>query len=268
MPEFRIESLDDPRLDVFRSLKRTNQNRRQDAFVAEGVTVVERLLQSEFEVLSVVVTEPKIESFRAKIPEGITVYQVTRELASELVGYTFHMGVLAAGRRQSPVSLDAVLPATGPSLVFVADRVIDQQNMGLLVRIAAGFGADALLVTEGSADPLSRRSVRVSMGNSFLLPIVECTGPSGVQELERLGYCSCTAVLSETAEELSSFSFSKRTAIVFGNETHGVSEAIVAKCEHQLTISMFNGTDSLNVAISAGIFGYAYRTLFPNVKSE
>ena len=154
MPESHIESLDDPRLDLYRSLKRTNQSRRQDVLIAEGVTVVERLFQSDFEVQSVVVTDQKMDAFRRKIPAHVAVYSVSRELASQLVGYKFHMGVLAAAKRQQAVSIQSVLPLSGPSLVFVADKVIDQQNVGLFIRVAAGFGA-CLLYTSPSPRDLS-----------------------------------------------------------------------------------------------------------------
>lgn len=96
MPEFRIESLDDPRLDAYRSLKKTNHNRHHDVFIAEGVTVVERLFRSEFEVQSVLVTDAKLDSFRPQIPDDVPVYLLTQDLATRLVGYTFHQGVLAA----------------------------------------------------------------------------------------------------------------------------------------------------------------------------
>jgi len=271
MPIFRIESLDDARLDAYRSLKKTNQNRNQNVFIAEGVTVVERLFQSDFEVESVLVSDAKMTAFREKIPNDVTVLSLTKELASLLVGYSFHMGVLAAAHRRAAPPLEAVLPKTGASLVFVADRVIDQQNVGQLIRIASGFGADALILTEGSADAFSRRATRVSMGNGFFLPIIDSTAATTapdtcvVEELTRLDYSCCAAVLSDQAADVSSFQFPQRTAIVFGNETHGISDSIVAQCDHHLMISMLNGTDSLNVAIAAGIFGYAYRTVIPKL---
>ena len=256
-----IESLDDPRLDIFRSLKKTNQNRNQDVFIAEGVTVVERLFESDFEVQSVVVTDQKMEAFRQKIPSDVAVYSLTRELASELVGYKFHMGVLAAASRRRSVSIATALPASGPSLVFIADKVIDQQNVGLLIRIASAFGADALILTEGSADPFSRRAIRVSTGNGFFLPIVDSVLADNecLSELKHSGYSLCATVLSEDAEELNTFAFPERTVIAFGNETHGISQSLLAQCDRRLTVSMLNGTDSVNIAIAAGIFGYAYR---------
>ena len=260
----RIESIDDPRLNHFRNLKKTNQSRRQNHFVAEGVTVVQRLLQSDFEVQSVLVTDAKAVCFRDLIPDHVPVYWLAREVASQLVGYKFHMGVLASARRRDSPTLDQVLPLQGPSLVFVADQVIDPQNIGLLVRIAAGFGADALVTTPGCADPFSRRAIRVATGNCFFLPIVTslpCAAGSSLQDLKQLGYTCCASVLAENAVELNAFRFPPRTVLVFGNETHGIREEISQACDQTLSISMFNNTDSLNVAVAAGIFGYAYRAL-------
>lgn len=265
MPEIRIESLEDPRLDIYRSLRKTNHNRYQDLFIAEGVTVVERLFRSDFEVQSVLVTDQKMPAFRPKLPDGVTVYSLTKELATMLVGYTFHMGVLAAGYRRPAPTLDSVLPKSGSSLVLIADQVVDQQNIGLLTRIASGFGASALLLTKGCADPFSRRAIRVSMGNGLFMPVIQLPmdGPDALQQLVQMDYQCCATVLSDEAVELSTFPFEPRTAIVFGNETHGICDSMIAKCDQQLMISMLNGTDSLNVAIAAGIFGYAYRAAFP-----
>jgi len=213
----------------------------------------------------VLVTDSKADRFQSSIPSGVDVYQLSKELATMLVGYTFHMGVLAAALRRPRSKLAAVLPDEGPSLVFFADRVIDQQNVGLMIRIASGFGASALVLANGSADPFSRRAIRVSMGNGLMLPIVESRdGLASLRCLQSLGYTNCATVLSDGAAELSSFSFPGRSVIVFGNETHGVSEAVLSECPHHLKVSMCNRTDSLNVAITAGVFGYAYRCQFPN----
>lgn len=261
MPIHQIQSLDDSRLDVYRNLRKTNQNRHQDLCIAEGVTVVERLFCSDCEIHSVLVTDRKMEAFRATIPHDVDVYAVTKELSTMLVGYTFHMGVLAAGYRQPPPEPSSVLPDAGSSLVMFADRVIDQQNIGLLIRIASGFGADALVVANGSADPFSRRAIRVSMGNGLTLPIIRSDKPGAdiLRELKGLSYSVCGTVLSDAAKHLGDFEFPERTVLAFGNETHGLCDSVIDECDHQLMISMMHDTDSLNVAISAGIFSHAYR---------
>ncbi|MCP4505694.1 MAG: RNA methyltransferase, partial [Fuerstiella sp.] len=161
----RVDSLDDPRLDVYRHLKKNNENRHEDLLIAEGTTVVERLLRSDYVVRSVLVTDQKFPNFQSRLTPDVVVHRVTRDLATQLVGFEFHLGVLAAAERKpSPLIQDAV-PATGSSLVLLGDHITDQQNVGLLIRIAAAFGVDAVIFSRGSTDPFSRRVMRVSMAN-------------------------------------------------------------------------------------------------------
>ncbi len=264
MNRIQIESLDDPRLDVFRDLKKTNQNRRSDLFIAEGTTLVERLFRSDFAVETLLATDQKLRNFESRIPDDVVVYHMDRDLASVLLGYSFHNGVLATARKKPAAKLENVIPESGPSLVLYGDQIIDQQNIGLMIRIAAAFGASAVVLGPGSADPFSRRVLRVSMGNGLFLPIIESPdGLDSLQTLKQLGHQCCATVLDNSATELSGFSFSERCVLLFGNETHGISQSVMERCETELTISMLNGTDSLNVAIAMGIFSHAYRVQQP-----
>lgn len=264
MNRIPIESLDDRRLDVFRSLKKTNQNRNSGLFIAEGTTLVERLLNSDYEVESILASDQKLRNFGARISDSVTVYHMDRSIASVLVGYSFHNGVLASARKKPAPQLLDVIPQSGPSLVIYGDQIIDQQNVGLMIRIASAFGANAVVMGPGSADPFSRRVLRVSMGNGLFLPIIESANSSeSLQQLIESGHHCCATVLDSNATELSAFPFPERTVLVFGNETHGISEDVANMCESKLTVSMLNGTDSLNVAIAMGIFTFAYRTQHP-----
>lgn len=271
MPEILIHSLDDPALDIYRSLRKTNANRFRDVFIAEGINVVERLIQSRFQLESVLVTQAKRDRVKGLLPEDVPVYVLEKSLATMLVGFTFHMGILAAGRRE-PSDLQQHLtsvggqtevggPSTDSQLVLVGDRIIDQQNVGLLIRIASAFGATALVLANGSADPFSRRAIRVSMGNGFSLPMfqVEDCGDA-LQLLKRHGFQNFATVLDQSAKAVTDCQFPAKSALIFGNESHGLSDEIQQICDDRLRIDMLNDTDSLNIAIAAGIFGYAYRT--------
>lgn len=264
MESIAITDLDDSRLDVFRSLRKTNQNRRTNLFIAEGTTLVERLLHSSYDVECLLVSDQKLRNFGARIPPGTIVYHMDRQLASRLVGYSFHNGVLAAARRREPPLLAEVLPAEGASLVLVGDQIIDEQNLGLLIRIGAAFGASAIVAGAGSADAFSRRVLRVSMGNGLVTPVISTADTvASLESLKQAGYTNYGAVLSPTATELCQCQFPDRSVIVVGNETHGISEPVLRLCDQQMTISMHNGTDSLNVAIATGIFLHAYRNQHP-----
>lgn len=264
MPTIRITDIDDPRLDVYRSLRITNQNRWSDVFIAEGTTLVERLFESDFEVQSVLASDQKLRNFESRIPDSATVFQLDRSLAAKLVGYSFHTGVLASASRKPVSSFRDAIPANGPSLILLADHITDQENLGLIIRIAAAFGATAVIVGPGSADPFSRRVLRVSMGNGLFLPILEVTSVVDAISMLRASAHTCYAtVLDKDAEGLSGVEFADRSVLVVGNETHGISDDVLSTCDRKITIAMLNGTDSLNVAIATGIFAHSYRNQCP-----
>lgn len=261
-----IESLEDPRLDVYRDLKTRNRVRDERLFIAEGPTVVERVLRSDFCVQSVLISDRKMESFGTRLPAGIPVYRLRNELAQQLVGFAFHCGVMASAVRKPSPSLETVLATEGSQLIFVGDRILDPENVGAFIRIASAFGAAAVIFGRGSADPFSRRVLRVSMGNVLFLPVIESDDLRlELEELNSRGFDTCATILDPLANSLAEHRFSSQTAMVFGNEYDGISLEVLAACRTRLTIPMLNGTDSLNVAVSSGIFGYAFRAQHPSL---
>ncbi len=257
----RIESLDDPRLDVFRNLKTKNAVRDARLFVAEGVTVVERVLRSRLDVQSVLVSDRKFATCAPFLRNDISVLRMRSELADELVGFLFHCGVMASAVRPPTPEPEEWIAASGPSLVIAADRVVDPENVGALIRIGAAFGAGGIILGKGSADPFSRRVLRVSMGNVLFMPIIETNElPLLLSDLQKSrAFDICGAVLEPRGTSLNTYRFPERTVLVFGNEYDGISDAVQSVLTNRVTIPMQNGTDSLNVAISAGIFSHQYR---------
>ncbi|MCA9034350.1 MAG: RNA methyltransferase [Planctomycetaceae bacterium] len=265
----RLSSLDDPRLNSYRSLKKQNAIRDADTFVAEGATVVERLLRSPFQICSVLISDRKWESFHEKLPTGIPIYRMANDLAQQLVGFPFHCGVMACAKRRATPDLREIVRSRGDSLIIAGDRIVDPENVGAIIRIASAFGADAVLLGAGSADPFSRRVLRVSMGNVLFLPIVESDDLE--IHLNQLKHADCyhiaAAVLDRDCINLAKFRFPGRTVIVVGNEFDGVSPAVARMADTRLAIPMSNGTDSLNVAIATGIFAWQFRSDFPEPKT-
>ena len=265
----RIETLDDSRLDIFRNLKTKNAVRDARLFVAEGATVVERMLRSPLEVHSVLVSDRKFATCASFLRPDVRVFRLRSELADELVGFHFHCGVMASAVRPAVPDPDQWIPAKGPSMIIAADCVVDPENAGALIRIASAFGAEGVIFGKGSADPFSRRVLRVSMGNVLFMPIVETDNlPSMLSDLSGpRRFSVCGTVLDRHAIALDAFRFSERTVLVFGNEYDGISAEVQSVLTNRLTISMLNGTDSLNVAISAGIFCHQYRVQWGRVEN-
>ena len=139
-------------------------------------------------------------------------------------------------------------------------------NLGAIFRSAAGLGVDAILVTPRSADPLYRRSIRVSMGTVFQVAWTRIDPwPGGIALLRERGFHVAALALNDTAVELRTFAASspQRTAIVMGTEGDGLSPATVAQADSTVLIPMSGGVDSLNVAAATAVACYALQPSDP-----
>lgn len=256
-----LDALDDPRLADYRSLKTTNLTRWSGRLIAEGRVVVGRLLESGLKVHSLLVMQSLVSTLEMPIADDLPVFVLPDDLAKQLVGFDFHQGVLASADRPKALALESLFAQLPPRWTMAAcSRVTDPVNLATIIRLCTAFGVSALLLETGCADPFSRRAVRVSMGNVFRLPIVE---QSDLQsELKRLttkyDYSLFATVLDEHAEPLGEVRPSPRSLVVFGNEHDGLSPDWIDFCDRKITIPMRGGTDSLNVAVAAGIFLYHF----------
>ncbi len=258
---FEITSLDDSRLAPYRHLKSTNLTRWSGQFVAEGDKLTRRLLASNYEVASVLVSESYVADFSTLVPADTPLLVIPDDWVETLVGFNFHRGILACGRRRANPAFGEVLPdRSSRATVVVCPDVQDPENLGAILRIASAFGVDLMLLGPRAADPLSRRVLRVSMGAALSLPISRSEDMAA--DLDRLrrefDVQLAATVLDEDAEPLDQAVRRQRFALLFGSEGHGLERSLVELCDRRITIPMRRGTDSLNVAVAAGIFLYHF----------
>ncbi len=263
MPLITITTLDDPRVALYRNLKDRALERRGRHFIAEGEHLARRLLASDFPVDSVMVVQRRIEEMAPLIPDHVPVYVVSQELMTGVLGLKFHSGILACGRRKERQTLDELVPRDkDPLTLVICPEIANAENIGTMIRIAAGFGADAMILGERCHDPFWRQSVRVSMGTIFRLPLVQ--SDDLLRDLRRMreewGVELVASVLDQAAEPLAAAKRGSKLGILFGNEAQGLGREWVEACDRCVTIPMHHGTDSLNVAVAAGIFLYHFTT--------
>jgi len=212
-------------------------------------------------VESVIATPEATARLAALVPAETRLFTASKRLVSELIGFDFHRGVLACGIRNRARSLRTVLDEFRPSLrVVAAAGVGNAENVGGIVRAAAAFGGDAVLLDAQCADPFSRRAIRVSVGNVFKLPVVQ-TGDFSA-ELQWLRYhkgCVLHAAVSGAdARPLQDIAPTGRDVVVLGREDFGLREEILRLCDHSITIEMREDVDSLNVATAGAIMLYHF----------
>src|SRR5262245_9583978 len=105
-----INSLDDSRVWHYRNLKDRELDRSGKWFIAEGEHVVQRLLTSDFPVESIFLSEKRAAKFAPQVPRGIPVYVAPQVLMEQVMGFKFHSGIVACGRRKPPATIDEVIP--------------------------------------------------------------------------------------------------------------------------------------------------------------
>lgn len=260
MPVIEIEDLRDPRVDVYRDLPTAHLTRYSGLFIAEGEKLVRRLAESDYAVRSILAERSFVELAREIIGDRAPIYVLDREPLLELVSFKFHRGLLACGERKAPTSCAAWIDALPAQATLVAcDTVCDPENLGGILRNAAAFGVEGVLIGRGCADPFSRRVLRVSMGTAFKLRLAQSDDlPNDLELLRSRGFEVVGAILAPEATKLEKAPRSERTTLVLGNEGHGLTPSVAAACSKKVKLEMRRGVDSLNVSVASGVFLYHF----------
>lgn len=295
-----LVSVDDPsddRLADYRELSDPAARRRRDddraIFIVEGRIAVARLLTSSYQVQSLLIDDHQaravadlVEGVRAK---GAPVYVGSRAVVEATVGFALHRGVVASARRPAEVDAASTLTAAvhrpslngGPPLVAVLEGLNDHENLGAIFRNAAAFGLGCVLLDPTSADPLYRRSIRVSVGHILHVPYARLAPwPDALEQVRAAGFtvvglspeqvdpagglpprCALRELPSVLAGRepgartgpSASTAGSTPVALVLGAEGPGLSAQALRGCDLIASIPMDPAVDSLNVATAAAI---------------
>jgi len=267
----------DPRLAAYRDLNDPARRRRVEAdasiFVVEGRLAVERLLASGYAVRSLLVDDHQVSSGGSLVGAvragGAPVFVGTRDVVAATVGFALHRGVVAVADRPAPVDAGALLArvvhgAGDPPLVAVLEGLNDHENVGALFRNAAAFGVSGVLLDPTCADPLYRRSVRVSMGHVLHVPFARLAPwPAGLDRVRAAGFVVAALAPHPAPGAGPLLSLAglrdRRTeggagvALLLGAEGPGLSEEALAAADAVVAIPMADGVDSLNVATAAAV---------------
>lgn len=261
-----ITSFDLPELAPYRTLKLQAEQRQQGIFVVESEKVTRRLLGSKLEVVSVILPETLLPDFEQALnarPDVVKVYCAPKAVLETLTGYFMYQGILGIGRMPVQPTVaellgkkDDAARSSLPLLLVAADGIANSQNMGVLVRNAAGFSADGLLVAENSCSPFLRRAVSASMGTIFEFPAVDVSLAETLKVLRTRGV-RCVAAHPHVNEKIiSETDFTGDCCVVFGSEGQGIRSEILELCDEAVMIPMAASVDSLNVGSASAVFLY------------
>lgn len=267
-----VEIIDanDPRVAPFRLNERglnPRSIRRENAppglFVAEGDLVVERALIAGCRPVSLLASAPFAErtvEMLATSDATADVFVASDDIRSAVTGLGVPLDVV--GLFERPVAQTAAQVVARASRVVVIDQVDNPTNVGAIVRSVAALGADALLLDRTSADPLTRRALRVSMGTAFTLPTARAeTALDALAVLHAAGFVTVALTLADDSVDLAEVATriadAEGIALLLGAERSGLDPSTQAACSHRAVIPMLAGVDSLNVAAASAVAAYA-----------
>ncbi|XRQ04464.1 TrmH family RNA methyltransferase [Actinomadura welshii] len=256
----------DPRISDYMRLRDVNLRKSLEAenglFLAEGEKVIRRAVGAGHPVRSLLMSRRWAEPL-ADVLDGVDApaYVAEDAVLESITGFPVHRGALASLERLPLPTVDAVL--TGAHRVIVCEDIVDHTNIGAIFRCAAALGVDAAVLAPRCADPLYRRSVKVSMGAVFALPYARMTDRrNGLSALRRRGFQLLALTPAADAAPIDEVKGADRRALLLGSEGDGLSSRWLHEADHRVRIPMdgtalARGVDSLNVVAAAAIACYA-----------
>jgi len=276
-----IETLDDPRVADYRSLRDHELLQRADPFdpeghrglfIAEGELVVRRLLESGYRTRSLFVAANRVEALRdvvEPLPDDVPVYVADAQVLNDIVGFNIHRGILAAGVRPRPTPLEQLLSRPGPFVIL--EDLYNHDNIGSIFRNAAALGGAGVtvLLSPRTADPLYRKALRVSTGHALLIPWTRMENwPGDLDRVRAAGVRLLAMTPGAGSRDIREIAASMadgrggRLAIMVGTEGPGLTGEAMARADARVRIDMPPGphgapADSLNVAVAAAVALFA-----------
>ncbi|MDQ0869418.1 tRNA G18 (ribose-2'-O)-methylase SpoU [Arthrobacter sp. V1I9] len=272
-----LESAADPRVSDYTQLTdvhlRKIREPAEGMYIAESSRVLRRALAAGHQPRSFFLAEKWLDDLQDILGAypHVPAFIGSAALLEEITGFHLHRGAMAAMQRPAPVPLPELLVsaqeseggrARGRSRIAILENLTDHTNVGAVFRSAAAIGVDGVLVTPQCADPLYRRSIRVSMGTVFQVPWTRIESwPASLEQLKEAGYFVAGMSLGEGAITLDELVAQDHQSLVlvFGTEGDGLKPETERLLDARVTIPMMNGVDSLNVAASSAVAFYATR---------
>lgn len=260
--------IDDPadeRLSVYRNQKdawlrvqRGDEpaDRSAGLFMAEGELVVRTLIDSPRRVHSVLIATNRLDSMRGALERvDAPVYVAPRAMVAEVVGFDMHRGVLAAGWRGEPLTLEDVLRQS--QTLVVLEAIANHDNLGGIFRSAAALaGAESvgMVLCPQCCDPLYRKAVRVSMGTALRVKwTVAGDWPRDLARIAEAGFETLALTLAGGSVDLWQLKPGGKRAVVLGAEGPGLTGAALERCTQCVRIPIDASVDSLNVSVAGAI---------------
>jgi RNA methyltransferase, TrmH family len=246
-----IQSAANSQVKQWKKLLTRKERDKSKLFLIEGFHLVEEALKHDVEIETIIISE------NAEMPPGldygsVPMTSVTEEISRSLADTETSQGIFAVCRQPEDAGRQ------GETFLLI-DSVQDPGNLGTMIRTADAAGIDTVVVGTGSVDIYNPKVLRAGQGSHFHLPVIRGSLDEWMDELSGWSI----PVYGTALEGASSYTESPAGgpfALLVGNEGSGVNPNLLAKTAKNLYIPIYGKSESLNVAVAAGILLYYFKT--------
>lgn len=241
-----ISSKSNEKIKSVRKLADKKYRALSGLFTIEGRKLVYDYLRTAGIPLRIFATESAAEKY-ADILKATEVYIISEELYAHISGEKAPQGIMAVCRIPEEGSLKE-----GRCLLL--ESVRDAGNLGTVIRTAAAFGIENIVLSADCADLYNPKTLRAAMGALFFANIFTVADiVAFVESLRSDGRRVLATVPSEDAADIRSVTFTENDCAVIGNEGSGISGELLSHCDLRVTIPMRGQTESLNASAAASV---------------
>lgn len=258
-PHTPVSSKDNSFIKYIRSLTDPKHRKKEQAFLIEGVKMVEEALRDGAGVTTVVAAPALVQHHGKgvlKLAEsrGVDVFWISERLMDAVAESKTPQPVMAVVRMMQRSEED--LFSQSSKLIVVAHRLQDPGNLGTIIRTAEAAGASGVAITENTVDPYNVKAIRASMGSILRLPVVQVGDLTPfLKTCKTNGFQTAATVVTGEKTHFD-IDLIRPTAVILGQEGAGLSADVMAGIDLRVRIPMTESVDSLNVAAAAAVILY------------
>lgn len=248
-----IQSTKNTYVKELKKLHRKKGRQEQQRYLLEGFHLVEEAVNSQAEVVDILISPRGAKEWAAWIEEqALDVTYVSEEVMAAISEQPTPQGIMAV------VALPRVKEMRVKGKWLLLDNVQDPGNVGTMIRTADAAGFTGVFLGEGTADIYNLKTLRSMQGSHFHIEIQNGTIQDICQVFKEAGIPVYGSELNEQAVAYDTVEKTDQVALIMGNEGQGVAKEILAQTDANLYIPIYGKAESLNVGIAAGILMYHF----------
>lgn len=252
---------------VIEAVKLSEKKARESVglFRFDGIKLFEEAVQKGVSIARVLLCESKAKDILPRLEglialENTAVSLLSDDVFAKVSEEQAPEGIICIARfpekhvKKTDKTLFESVASDRSRRMILLESVRDPGNMGTVMRTAAAFGIDTLVISHDCADIYNPKTVRGAMGALFKMNIFVFDDIcDAVEVLKKSGRSVYAAALDKNAVRLDETEFALGDAVVIGNEGHGLSERAINACSKSLYVPMEEGSESLNAAVAASV---------------